>query len=564
MSRVLILWIILSWIQLSSFSQSSNNENYISKVWVADNGNGTYKNPILHADYSDPDVIRVGDDFYMTASSFNEVPALPILHSHDLVNWKIIGHAFLHQFPFARFDSVMHGGGVWAPAIRHHKGEFYIYYPDPDYGIWLVKATNPAGPWSEPVLVKKSLGWIDPCPFWDEDGRAYLINGMAGSRSGIKSVLVISQMSDDGTKLLDNGTIVFDGHANHPTVEGPKMYRRNGYYYIMAPAGGVGTGWQLALRSKNIYGPYEEKIVLEKGLTTTNGPHQGAWVDTPAGENWFLHFQDKDAYGRILHLEPVKWVNDWPIIGVDLNGNGIGEPVMTFRKPTVSKTYPVETPQESDEFNNAQLGLQWQWPANPKNGWCFPAGPSYGFLRLFCASITDDLPNFWNVPNLLTQKFPAANFSAVTKFTFTPRTKEEEAGIIVMGIDYGRLSLKNTENGLFVYQTVCKNAEGGKPEIKYGETKIDSKTVYFQVKVENVLPTSVDFSSYNTGENSSWGNAKCTFSYSIDGKTFTKIGVPFAAKKGKWIGAKVGIYAVRKGKTYESGYADFDWFRIEK
>jgi beta-xylosidase len=537
---------------------------YTSKVWVADNGDGTYKNPILHADYSDPDAIRVGDDYYMTSSSFNQVPGLPILHSKDLVNWTIVGNVYLQQPPFARYDSVVHGGGSWAPAMRYHKGEFYIYYPDPDHGIWMVKATNPAGPWSEPLLVKKSIGWIDPCPFWDEDGNAYLINGMAASRSGVKSTLILSRMSEDGTKLLDNGVIVFDGHDKNPTVEGPKMHKRNGYYYILAPAGGVGTGWQLALRSKNIYGPYEQKVVQEQGTSTTNGPHQGAWVDTQTGESWFIHFQDKDAYGRIVHLQPMKWVNDWPVIGEDKDKNGIGEPVMSYKKPNVGKTFPIQTPQESDEFNGNQLGLQWQWPANPKNNWAFPAGSAYGFLRLFNVPVRDGIPNLWSVANLLTQKFPAPSFSAVTKFTFTARTENEEAGLIIMGIDYSYLSLKKTATGLVVYQAICKNAEGGKPETRSEEEIVTSNTVYFKVKVENVSPTSTDYKTFNTAECSPWGNARCTFSYSNDGKNFKQIGESFAAKKGKWIGAKVGIFALRKGKTYETGYADFDWFRLEK
>ena len=341
------------------------SQNEVSKVWVADKGDGTYQNPILHADYSDPDAIRVGDDFYMTASSFNQVPGLPVLQSKDLVNWTLVGNVFAKQPPFDRFKTVQHGGGVWAPSIRFHKGEFYIYYPDPDEGIYLVKAKKITGPWSEPVLVKKAKGWIDPCPLWDEDGKAYLVSALAASRAGMKSSLIISRMSADGTALLDDGVLVFDGHANHPIVEGPKMYKRNGFYYILAPAGSVSKGWQLALRSKNIYGPYEAKIVLEQGSTNINGPHQGALVDTKSGESWFIHFQDKDCYGRIVHLQPVKWVNDWPMMGVDADGNGIGEPVLSYKKPNVGKNQPIVTPPESDEFNDNRLSLQWQWAANP-------------------------------------------------------------------------------------------------------------------------------------------------------------------------------------------------------
>src|ERR1035438_4287110 len=223
---------------------------FVSKVWVADNGDGTYNNPVLHADYSDPDVTRAGADFYLTASSFNSAPGLPILHSRDLVNWEIIGHVFAVQPPADHFSKPRHGDGVWAPAIRYHDRTFYIFYPDPDFGIYMVKAKNAAGPWSKPLLIKEAKGWIDPCPLWDDDGRAYLVHAMAGSRSGIKSVLIVHRMSPDGTQLLDDGAIVFDGHAEDPTVEGPKFYKRNGYYYIFAPAGGVPTGWQLVLRSR--------------------------------------------------------------------------------------------------------------------------------------------------------------------------------------------------------------------------------------------------------------------------------------------------------------------------
>ncbi len=245
--------------------------------------NGTYTNPIIDADYSDPDVIRVGDDFYLTASSFNCIPGLPILHSKDLVNWKIIAHALQEQRPLDEFDRPQHGNGVWAPAIRYHNNEFYIFYGDPDFGIYMVKARNAAGPWSKPLLIRKARGWIDPAPFWDDDGNAYLVHAWANSRSGIKSILTINRMSPDGTKLLDEGKMVFDGRVHHPTIEGPKLYKRNGYYYIFAPAGGVATGWQTVLRSKNIYGPYEDRIVMDRGTTLINGPHQGGWVELKIG-----------------------------------------------------------------------------------------------------------------------------------------------------------------------------------------------------------------------------------------------------------------------------------------
>lgn len=517
--------------------------NPVSKVWVADLGNGTYKNPILHADYSDPDAIRVGDDFYMTASSFSDIPGLPILHSKDLVNWTLIGHALRKQPPFDVFDKPQHGNGVWAPAIRYHNGEFYIFYPDPDFGIYMTKTKDPAGEWTEPVLIRAGKGLIDPCPLWDDDGKAYLVSAFAGSRAGFKTVLIVSRMSTDGTKLLDDGVMVFDGHDAHPTVEGPKFYKRNGYYYIFAPAGGVATGWQLILRSKNIYGPYEEKIALAQGKSPTNGPHQGAWVDTQTGEDWFLHFQDKGAYGRIVHLQPMKWVNDFPVIGADADGDGTGEPVLTYKKPNVGgKTYPVETPPESDEFNASTPGLQWQWHANPGAGWAY-LFPSRGVLRMNSVQTPEGYKNLWDLPNLLMQKFPAEEFTATAKITLAPRFEGEKFGLVVMGLDYSYIGVTGKDKKLYVAQSTAKDADKGSPEAENVPFLLNEKTFYLRVKVSK--------------------GAMCSFSYSTDNKAFTNVGTPFKAREGRWIGAKLGFFFIRNGKFNDAGSADIDWFHVE-
>jgi beta-xylosidase len=376
----------------------AQKSNEVSKVWVADNGDGTYKNPILHADYSDPDAIRVGDDYYMTASSFNCIPGLPILHSKDMVNWELVNYALPKQPPFDVFDKPQHGNGVWAPCIRYHNEEFYIYYPDPDYGIYMIKTKDPKGLWSDPLLIKEGKGIIDPAPFWDEDGKAYLGFAFAGSRAGAKSLLAVCSMNPEGTVANDDAVMVLDGHLDEATVEGPKLYKRNGYYYIFAPAGGVPTGWQTVMRSKNIFGPYEKRKVMDQGKSPINGPHQGAWVDTPSGEDWFFHFQDKGAYGRIVHLQPMKWINDWPVIGIDKDKDGKGEPVLTYKKPNVGKTYPIMTPPDSDEFNAPKLGLQWQWHANYQVYWGMPT--SMGYYSLFCRPIPQKAINLFDFPNI--------------------------------------------------------------------------------------------------------------------------------------------------------------------
>lgn len=528
---------------LGMFGILSAQTGTLSKSWVSDNGDGTYTNPVLYADYSDPDAIRVGDDYYLTASSFNCVPGLPILHSKDLVNWELIGHALPKQPPFDVFNKVQHGGGVWAPCIRHHSNEFYIYYPDPDFGIYMVKTSNPRGPWSEPVLVQPGRGLIDPSPFWDEDGKAYLVYALAGSRAGVKSVILINRMAADGTKLIGNSVMLIDGHKNHPTIEGPKMYKRNGWYYIFAPAGGVPTGWQTVLRSKNISGPYEDKIVMAQGKTDINGPHQGAWIDTKTGEHWFLNFQDLGAYGRVLHLNPMKWVNDWPVIGVDADGDGCGEPVRTYKKPNVGKIYPKMTAPESDEFNGSELGLQWQWHANYQTTWGFPSG-GLGFFRLNCIPRPAEMKNLWDVSNMLLQKFPAPEFTATVKLTFDVRFDKEEVGLIVMGLDYGRIAVKRESGKLLLQMAKCKNADKGSAEELIAGPEIVSNTVYFRVTVKK--------------------GAECQFSYSTDGNSFANLGNTFKAREGKWIGAKVGFYALREGIINDAGSADIDWFRVEK
>lgn len=516
-----------------------------SQVWVADQGDGTYKNPVLYADYSDPDVIRVGEDYYLTASSFNCMPGLPILHSRDMVNWTIIGHALKKQLPEAHYALPRHGDGCWAPCLRYHEGRFYIYWGDPDFGIYMVNTQDPAGAWSEPLLVLAGKGLIDPSPLWDDNGKAWLVHGWAGSRAGVNSLLTVNRMSPDGTRVLDEGKHVFDGHDAHPTVEGPKFYKRSGYYYIFAPAGGVATGWQLALRSKDIYGPYEEKIVLEQGRSLVNGPHQGAWIDTPDGASWFMHFQDRGPYGRVTHLQPMLWKDDWPFIGVDQDGNGIGEPMAVHPKPRTEKNGPVCTPAENDEFDTDAPGLQWQWHANPQVTWSAQMRGA-GFLRLFPHALPANTPNMWQMPNLLLQKFPAPDFIATTKVKWSVDSTNwngKRAGLLIMGNDYACLTISRDAKGYKISQTMCRGASNGSAERVVVEQDFKGNIVFLRVQVNGP-------------------DASCQFSYSADGIHFTVIGAPFQAQPDTWIGAKVGLFCSSINPTRRGGYADFDWFRI--
>ncbi|WP_040313196.1 glycoside hydrolase family 43 protein [Phocaeicola plebeius] len=528
---------------------------YRSEVWVSDEGNGMYRNPVLHADYSDPDVCVVGEDYFLTASSFNCTPGLPILHSKDLVNWKIVNYALKKVEPVEYYNEARHGKGVWAPSIRFHEGMYYIYWGDPDFGIFMVKTRDPYGEWDKPVLVKAGKGMIDPCPLWDDDGRVYLAHAWAGSRAKFNSVLTVCELNKEGTKVISDPVLVFDGNdgVNH-TIEGAKFYKRNGFYYLFAPAGGVVSGWQLVMRSKNVYGPYEPRIVMAQGKTDINGPHQGGWVDTPAGESWFLHFQDKGAYGRVLHLNPMKWVNDWPVIGVDRDGDGCGDPVSCYRKPKTDKTYPIETPVESDEFDTRKLGLQWEWHANYQDVFGFTT--NMGYARIYGHELSSHFKNFWEVPNLLMQKFPAEEFTATAKLKVSAKDDGQLSGLIVMGWDYSWIGVEKQGEKFLLKQAICKDAEQGnleqvstlavlEPSKKFeaGLFPNFEREIYIRVRVGK--------------------EAYCRFSYSLDGKKFTEAGTLFKARQGKWIGAKVGMFCVTPhGK--ERGWVDVDWFHVEK
>ncbi|WP_286138574.1 glycoside hydrolase 43 family protein [Duncaniella freteri] len=543
---------------------SAMADEYVSEVWSPDLGNGKYINPIIDADYSDPDVVRVGDDYYMTASSFSDIPGLPVLHSKDLVNWTIIGHAIAEMPDYAKFKTPNHGNAVWAPSIRYHNGEFFIYYGDPDLGIFMTKTKNPAGPWEPLTLVHKAKGIIDCCPFWDEDGKAYLPHGYAGSRAGVKSIIGMIEMTPDGKSTIGQDRIIYDGHLDNETIEGAKMYKRGDWYYIFSPAGGVPTGWQEVLRSKNPWGPYETRNVLEQGDTDMNGPHQGAWIDTPDGkEDWFIHFQDKGPYGRVVNLEPMKWLeNGWPVIGVDPDGDERGVPVRTYKKPNVGKTYPRQTPQDSDEFDSIELGKQWQWKDNPSALWYY-CDAAASKLRLFSNALPENAKTIYDLPNLLLQKFPARNFTATAKVQFFPRKKDgklmegERAGIVVMGYNFGTLSLMSRKDGIYLVQTECYKANKGGEESEVEAVKVDDgKEMYLRMRL--------DYTGPKVPKQKPDYTAEATFYYSFDGKKYTKIGNPVKVDVGHWIGAKFGMYCSRSWSSNDSGWLDIDWFRVTK
>lgn len=556
-------------------------------MWVADLQNGNYRNPVLYADYSDPDAIRVGEDYFMIASSFSNSPALPVLHSKDLVNWKVINYCLKHV-PEFRYNNPIHGCGVWAPSIRYHEGTYYVCFPMPDEGIYMTTTKDPWGEWSKPVNIRPGAGWIDPCPFWDDDGKAYLVAGVAKSRIGYKSVLHIVRMQPDGMGIFGDEVKIFDGNENDQiTIEGPKMYKRNGYYYVFAPAGGVKTGWQTVLRSKNPFGPYEYKVVLRQGDSPVNGPHQGAWVDTVTGEDWFLHFQDVYAAGRITHLQPMHWENDWPIIGVNKEGNDYGEPVMEYRKPDIGKTeseledkskYPVCEPDTTDEFDSDALMLQWQWNANYDDSWFDTKTDVYGnkaedgsYIKLNAVPTTPLRP-VGDYRNLLLQKWPAPEFTCVTKMSFNGLVDGDYAGIISLGVDYAALGVAK-KNGSYFLRTV-NGKQNFDCESVYTQEIVDEKPIEADRFADDTKTVYLRYTVKRTGATETKEMAlsvknvpveEASLEISFDGKAYENA-VSYTAKAGRWVGVKNGMFVSHDNtvKNEENGFATVDYIRYSE
>ena len=451
---------------------------------------------IVFADYSDPDVCEGTDgDYWLTASSFQCTPGLPILHSTDLLHWQHVNYALEKLIPEAHYDSIQHGCGVWAPSIRRHNDTYYIYWGDPDYGVFMVKTTDPRGKWDEPVLVMPGKGMIDTCPLWDDDGRVYLVNGWAKSRCGFNSVLTIRELSADGTQVVGQPVMVYDGAAegNH-TVEGPKLYKQGGYYYILAPAGGVEKGWQIALRSKHIYGPYESKIIFNQ-----DGIHQGGWVG-----GHFLCFQERQPYGRILHLLNLNWKDGWPILS-----------------------------RAGDDTPTGTTGEGYQWHSNYRDTFGFKTPDG---VRVYAYQLSPDFKNLWEVPNLYLKKFEGESFCDTLHLHVTALADSQASGLVVMGRDYCRLSVELSGGKFLLRQITCKDADKGGAEQTSDICTLPAKKR--NMGNRHCYHCDIHFSIHCLP------GGLCSFAYSTDGKTFHAIPATFQAREGRWIGAKYGVFSI--------------------
>lgn len=540
-----------------------------------DQGDGTYKNPILNADYPDVDIEQLGDTYYMISSKQHMSPGMVILESKDMVNWETIGHVWdsLSWAPEYNWDR-MNGYpfGVWAGDFAYHDGTWFCYQIDFKHGLFVSTAKDIRGPWTKPHnMLPPDLILDDPAVFWDEDThQAYLICNTANKQKTIENKTLgnenrIYKMSWDGTSLSDSSEVVYTGRG----AEAAKIYKKDGEWYLFIseweindPSSPPGTPnpkndrKQIVLRSKtnSIYGPYDKRVVLEKGTAFGNRScSQGALIQAPDSSWWYMHqlIQNTETpfQGRPQCLEPVVWVDGWPIIGIDEDNDGIGEPVLQYKKPI--KGYPIAAPPTDDDFSNIKLGPQWEWNHNPRNShWSLTERS--GWLRLKASQpVSEKISKgpgnnswsdnngtqfpFWRAYNTISQRIMGVTTGvAHAKLDISGMAPGQLAGFVRFGGVYNMLGIKVTSSGkrhLIFIDAHGEEAKG--PEIKTNDLFIRTS---------------------NTGN-------QAYYEYSLDGKVYEKFGPEFTIKFGNWTGDRLGFFCWNEKE--ENGHIDIDWFSYD-
>ena len=487
----------------------------------SDNLDGTFSNPLIWSDYPDPDIIRVGEDFYMASSSFTDAPGIPICHSRDLVNWKVIGHVY-DRLPESnpaysmKEGKVAYRGGSWAPSIRHRDGKFYVAFCTPAEGFFMAIADQPQGPYE---LMPFGIELYDPGLFFDDDGRVFVAHGA--------NTILITELTQDGRAIKVPGRPVYQTAFGTP-LEGSHLHKRDGWYYLCCTCRGY-NGIEVCLRSRNLYGPYEAKLISADDANYEGaGVHQGGFLKLENGESWFFMFQDRDFLGRVPVLYQVHWRDGWPLIG---------DPENYWRLP-VTQPRPqlpassARVPDTSDDFEMPSLGLQWHWNHNPDNSrWSLTERP--GHLRLVSAPA----PDLLHARNTLTQKIIGPSSSATTLLDWSALREGDIAGICIQNIPCAHLGLE-IRNGK---PCLVMDRNGEECEVQ----PLDSASPSLQLRVEATA------------------SGEALFSWNADGSTFHPIGKPFVMEftVKTFLGNKFGLFCFNKQGT-GGGHADFDWIRI--
>lgn len=492
-------------------------------MFRADNGNGTFTNPVIFADYPDPDIIRVGSDFYMASSSFTSMPGIPICHSTDLVNWRIIGHAYEGLFMNPMYSmaggSVAYRGGSWAPSIRHRDGLFYICFCTPAEGFFMCISARPEGPY-EMIAFGEEL--YDPGLFFDDNGRVYVAHGA--------NTILITELSSDARSVKQPGRIIYQTAYGTP-FEGSHMYKRGRYNYICCTCRGY-NGIQVCLRSREIYGRYESRLLCADDMNYAGaGLHQGGFVELENGETWFFLFQNRDYIGRVPVLQRVTWVDDWPLLG-DPENYWKAEP--TCRKPSISTvSAAVGATEGTDEFESPSLSLQWHWNHNPDNTrWSL--SERAGYLRLKAGYA----PDFTHARNTLTQKIVGPESTATARIELAALETGDVAGLAVFGIPYAYIGVVQEEG--------CRKI-----------VMVNDGRVIQSIAAE---PHETIFLRVHAGSES-----LAFFHYGFDNEPFLPLGEAFTMQftVKTFLGNKFGLFCYNSIAGAKAGHADFDYLRID-
>ncbi|SDT67577.1 Beta-xylosidase [Mucilaginibacter mallensis] len=491
-----------------------------TQVWTPDNGNGTFTNPLMWGDWPDPDIIRVGDEFYFISTSMHYVPGCPIAKSKDLVNWEMAGYAVPRYDEDPRYD--MKGGsmylnGSWASTLRYHNGTFYAGFCTPSgfgtkeghFSICTAKDVN--GPWTRTIF-KESL--YDPGLFFDDDGKVYVAHG--------QQKLFITELNSDARSVKVPQKEIYN-NPKYPYLEGSHLYKVNGKYYLLGSTGGT-KGRQVCLRSDNIYGPYESKVVINDDHTYPgNGLHQGGMVQLKDGSWWFIIMQDRGPIGRVPNLEPVTWVDGWPMLGE--NGKGVD----TFKKPNVGGVYPITVPATADEFNSPKLGLQWQWNHNPDpQKWSLTEHKGYMQLK------ANNAKNLADARNTLTQRVQGPYSEGSVEMQVNGMKDGDVAGFGVFQFPYAFVSVQ--QNGTKRTIVMVNN------DTTITTVNFTGNTIWFKASVTHI-------------------GFKASFAYSVDGKNYQPIGNELKMGLGlDWTANRFALFNYNTNKTGVGGYADFNWF----
>ncbi len=513
-----------------------------------DQGDGTYRNPILNADYPDVDVEQLGDTYYMISSKQHMAPGMVILESRDMVNWTTIGHVWprLSWDPKYNWDRMAgYKFGVWAGDLAHHDGRWYCYQVDTTNGLYMSSAPDIRGPWTEPHLMLAKTRWTDPAVYWDDEARqAYLVCNFGGVK-GKGNELRLFKMSWDGRELIDEGVPIHYGRG----AEAAKIYRHDGRWYVFFaqwfrpdprrpedPNASPGDRKQMVMRSKtdSLYGPYELKVVYERGNGVIRSCSQGALMQAPDGSWWYTHqlIQNIPApfQGRPQMLQPVRWVDGWPQIGIDCDGDGIGEPVLRHAKPI--KGFPVTAPPTDDEFASPRLGHQWEWNHNPRDHhWSLTERP--GWLRLK-AGVPVGKGGFWGACNTLSQRLMGTTTGKATaRFDLSGMKPGQKAGFVRFGGVYHLLGVRVDGDGT---RRLFFSANG---KVTLGQAH-ESDLLWLRTT--------------NEGD-------RARFFWSTDGTAFAPFGPTFTVKFGRWTGDRLGFFCWNE--TRDAGRVDIDWFHYE-